>query len=277
MVSAVAWVLGLLDAVGSEPKGSDLRQCPAHPDSSPSLSLGVGDEQQVLLYCHAGCATEDVLAALQISFVQLHRAPPYSPTSHVRSRQIAIAFPPLRVQSHGGPGWRGFRLESLHQYGDHVLERWRHPATGAKELYWSTVDADGVLIPGLRDEYGNRVRTADLPLYLERDIRMAVGAGETVVVVESESSVDALVRAGVTATTWAGGAARPNLIRLAQILDGAGVLLVPDNDVAGLEAARLIWRALEPLTSRLECILPSPGQDARDLLMAAGAEVFRID
>jgi hypothetical protein len=29
---------GLLDAVGSQPPGSSLRQCPAHPDTHPSLS-----------------------------------------------------------------------------------------------------------------------------------------------------------------------------------------------------------------------------------------------
>jgi len=278
MVNAYAWVHALLDVVGSEPKGAHLRQCPAHPDRTPSLSLAIGDQGQVLIYCHAGCRTEDVLRALRISFVQLRRPPQRSPAEHVRSRQVRVAFPPLAASGPGGPGPRGLhglRLESLHEYGDHVLERWRHPASGAKELFWSTVDDHGVLIPGLRDRDGAKVRIADLPLYLEKDIRMAVAADEPIVVVESESSVDALVTAGVTATTWAGGAARPNLTRLAEVLTGARVLLVPDHDPAGLACARWIWVALAPVAARLESSLPAPGEDARDLLRAAGPERFR--
>lgn len=41
-------------------------QCPAHEDRNPSLSL-TAIEGQVLLHCHAGCQTDDVLAALNLT------------------------------------------------------------------------------------------------------------------------------------------------------------------------------------------------------------------
>jgi 5S rRNA maturation endonuclease (ribonuclease M5) len=41
-------------------------QCPAHEDRSPSLSV-TQIEGQALIHCHAGCQTEDVLAALNLS------------------------------------------------------------------------------------------------------------------------------------------------------------------------------------------------------------------
>lgn len=39
--------------------------CPAHNDKNPSLSLADGSDGRLLLYCHAGCAYDDVRAALR--------------------------------------------------------------------------------------------------------------------------------------------------------------------------------------------------------------------
>src|SRR5215218_5209055 len=40
--------------------------CVSHrPDSDPSLSITKGDEQPVVVHCHAGCTQEDVIAALK--------------------------------------------------------------------------------------------------------------------------------------------------------------------------------------------------------------------
>jgi hypothetical protein len=46
-------------------------QCPAHDDSTPSLSLR-GIETQALMHCHGGCATVDVLAALDLVLADLY-------------------------------------------------------------------------------------------------------------------------------------------------------------------------------------------------------------
>jgi hypothetical protein len=53
--------------------GSDRAQalCPSHQDRNPSLSIKVADGGQTLLYCWAGCRTEDVLAAVGIHFSDL--------------------------------------------------------------------------------------------------------------------------------------------------------------------------------------------------------------
>ena len=46
-------------------------RCPAHEDRSPSLSVREGGDGRVLVYCHAGCCTEDVVAAIGLSMRDL--------------------------------------------------------------------------------------------------------------------------------------------------------------------------------------------------------------
>ena len=45
--------------------------CPAHSDREPSLSIGLGDEGQVLLTCFAGCSLEQIVEAMGITVADL--------------------------------------------------------------------------------------------------------------------------------------------------------------------------------------------------------------
>ena len=45
------------------PKGSS--HCPAHDDRHPSLSVGPGRDEKVLVHCHAGCSQDAVITALR--------------------------------------------------------------------------------------------------------------------------------------------------------------------------------------------------------------------
>lgn len=45
-------------------------RCPAHEDSSPSLSVRLTDDR-VLIHCFAGCAPDDILAAVGLSWRDL--------------------------------------------------------------------------------------------------------------------------------------------------------------------------------------------------------------
>jgi hypothetical protein len=46
-------------------------RCPAHDDGNPSLSINTGDDGRALVKCHAGCKSDDVLAALGLTMVDL--------------------------------------------------------------------------------------------------------------------------------------------------------------------------------------------------------------
>ncbi len=45
--------------------------CPAHHDRTPSLSISQGEDGRLLLFCHAGCRFEDIVAAAGIGSVRL--------------------------------------------------------------------------------------------------------------------------------------------------------------------------------------------------------------
>ncbi len=52
-------------ALGGRRAGATwMARCPAHDDSSPSLSISAGTNGKVLVRCHAGCDQRDVIAAL---------------------------------------------------------------------------------------------------------------------------------------------------------------------------------------------------------------------
>jgi len=48
-----------------------MARCPAHEDRKASLSIAAGDDGRVLLHCHAGCQTADVVAAMGLRLADL--------------------------------------------------------------------------------------------------------------------------------------------------------------------------------------------------------------
>ena len=57
-----------LDGVRETGHGKYIARCPAHDDRSPSLAVRHCGDGRVLLHCFAGCETEDVLAAVGLTF-----------------------------------------------------------------------------------------------------------------------------------------------------------------------------------------------------------------
>src|SRR5258708_37320867 len=48
--------------------------CPAHADRQPSLSIGLGEQGQVLLKCFAGCSLECIVEAMGLTITDLFPA-----------------------------------------------------------------------------------------------------------------------------------------------------------------------------------------------------------
>jgi hypothetical protein len=52
-------------------------RCPAHGDKKPSLSVRIGDDERVLLHCHAGCPIDEVVSRLGLELSDL-----FAPGNH---------------------------------------------------------------------------------------------------------------------------------------------------------------------------------------------------
>ncbi len=259
---AAEWFTALLDAVGSQPIGKSPRQCPGHRDEHPSLTVDAGDDGRALIHCHVGCDYRKILKALHCPAGVLYTPPPVSPVEYSTRFCQDLVFPKVELRS-GSLRDRGYRLDRVHDYGGWRLERWRNGA-GGKELVWFTRDTHGAMIPGLLG-----TPLSALPLYREPDIAIAEAAGEIVLIVESESSVDALV--GWYATTWAGGANAVQIEVLTRVLGGyRNIVVIPDNDDAG----RQCLRRLDGADLAPHVLMPPAGEDARDLYQRLGPDEF---
>ncbi len=191
---------------------------PAHKrgDKRPSLSVGVGGDGRVLLYCHGGCSVEDICTAIGITTADLFDRGPHG--GAIRR------FPMI-----GADGSR----RAIHVRED--------TATG-KLLHWEQANGKRGL---------NGTPLADLPLYRLPDL-LASEPGSTVYVTEGETAADALSEHGLLAVGTATGAAViPSAENLAP-LRGHRVILWADNDDQGAahmdaiaaclgQGSRLVW------------------------------------
>jgi hypothetical protein len=69
-------------------RGRFMARCPAHDDSSPSLSIREGRNGRVLVRCFAGCALDTVLDAAGLRMANLFAGPPPSPEQRRTAQQL---------------------------------------------------------------------------------------------------------------------------------------------------------------------------------------------
>lgn len=228
--------------------GGSAATCPAHEDHAPSLSIGQRrDRDGVLIQCHAGCQTDDVLAVLGLTPADLFDNP-REPGTRPDGRPRTVATYPYTDED-GTLLFEKVRMEPK------TFRQRRPEGTG---WTWSLGDVPRVL-------------------YALPDVLAAVDAGEPVYVAEGEKDADALARAGVTATTWTEGAWKPDQRpkwrpAYTETLRGAHVLIVRDRDETGRHTAATIAALLEPVAASVAVVEPNQGKDAADHL-AAGLTV----
>lgn len=231
MSAAYRRLVDALDARGFRGRANGRQadyQCPAHDDRNPSLSVTATDDR-VLVKCHGGCETQDVLAALGLSLSDLYD----EPRANGARREVEFYS---YTDEQGAPLFEVVRFEPKDF-------RQRTP-DGA----WS--------IKGVR-----RV------LYRLPAVLAAIERGEKIWVAEGETDVHALERAGVVATCNPAGAGKWR-DEYAETLRGADVVVVQDCDKPGREHAAEVARSLEGVAASVGVVEAAVGKDAADHLAA---------
>lgn len=241
-------LLGRLDGVKGTGENAWAARCPAHADTNPSLSIGIGEGGRILLCCHAGCTQQAVADALNLKFSDLSGNGHAQPARPVPARPAtkAKAMPP-----------RKSAIVASYPYcnakGELVYEVLRMEP---KDFRQRRPDGNGGWIPNLKDTPRLLYRLPQL---------MAADPEQLVFISEGERDVDSLRDIGLTATTNSGGALKWSKLSDDSALEGRRVVILPDRDEPGRKhavdvATRLHGRAAEVRIVELD----GEGKDVSD-------------
>ena len=230
-------VLYALETAGSSPRRSGdswTARCPAHDDSTPSLSISEGDDSRVLLHCQAGCTLDAVLSALGLD--------------------VADLFPPKQPNPRDG-------IVAVYDYTDE-----------AGVLLFQVVRKEGHSFFQRRpDGHGgwvNNLGKTPRVLYQLPEVLAAVAARSTVFVAEGEKDVEALRQAGEHATCNPMGAGKWRPEHARALHGAAEVIVVADRDEPGRDHAQKVAASLTGHVDHVVIAEAAAGKDAFDHLGA---------
>lgn len=213
-------------------------QCPAHEDRAPSLSIGPRrDGNGVVLNCHAGCATEEVVSALGITLQDLFDEP-----LEKRERPQVVAEYPY-PDEHGEVLYVVRRLEPGYDGERKTFRQFRPDGTAG--------------VKGIR-----RV------LYRLPDVLAMAQAGGTVLVVEGEKDVENLAAIGCVATCNVGGAGKWNDDYARHFQGAAEVIVIADRDDPGRKHAATVADSVQRAGIPVRVLEAAKGKDVSDHLAA---------
>lgn len=240
-------ILRRLDGV----KGYDGKytaRCPAHGDKHQSLSVSVGKDGRVLLHCHTGCSTEDIVSSMGLSMKDLFTE--------------GTAFP--RYDPPKGQDKAQFEREHIYPGGQLKKVIMRKP-DGGKYGCWYHLEG-GKWVKGR-----NGVTP---PLFTVAPLEGVV------FVVEGEKDVNTLQSLGFSSASGADGAG-PGKWRnhYTEQLRGLHVCVLGDNDKVGRDFATETCKALHGEAASVRLLdlskvwleIPEHG-DVTDMVVALGSE-----
>lgn len=218
--------------------------CPAHDDTTPSLSIDEGDDGRLLLKCHASCTIDEICAAMRITKSELF------PARQDRSSPMGKIMKMYDYVDEGGK--LQFQVVRL---APKAFRQRKPTENGGWD--WSVKDVRVVL-------------------YKLPEVRAAAEHSGTVYIVEGEKDADNCLMRGLIATTNAMGAGKWKKEHSDQVAGAGRVVILPDNDVAGIQHAVEIASALRGQVKDLRVVRLPPQlgehavKDVSDYFAAGG-------
>lgn len=235
-------LLLLLRGVRKVGNGSYTALCPGHRDTKPSLSISEADGR-VLIQCFAGCKLVDVLKPLDLEPRDLFLNDDRFQSEH---REI----------------------EAIYQYTDAANKPFEVIRTKPKGFYQRRSDGNS--------GYVNNLKGIVPTLYHQDKLMQATDSGKAVFIVEGEKDADRLWSLGLVATTNPMGAGKW-LDAYAEALEGADLVIIPDNDNPGRKHASRVAVSCFGVADRIRILkLPDLNgcsvKDVSDWLEAGGGK-----
>lgn len=211
--------------------------CPAHADKQASLTITKG-RKCTLFHCHAGCTLDSILSAAGLdkkdtfydSEPQKANWKAYIESREKRKIEAIYNY----VSCNGGYAFTKIRLEGKKLlYG--ILENERF-------TYGLPRDTPR---KSLKAIYGN-----------VKALNKAITEGKPIFIPEGEKDVDTLTKQGYTAFTY--GGVNDWQKDFADIVKGADVVILADNDNPGITVANTILQDIQPVVKSAKIVIPMP-------------------
>ena len=225
--------------------------CPCHHDNQASLSIKDAGTK-ILIHCHAGCSTADILNAVGLSEADL--------------------FPEKSISQPGKEPWQqyvekqiGKKIDKVYDYvdpdGNYIYSKIRFTP---KDFRIGIIE-NGRFKFGLGGKERKKAKafyTPDLPGF-----RQAVSRGETVYYAEGEKDVDTLFNHGMYAVTcgsstdWSSG--------IHDLFKDANLIIFSDNDTQGQKLSTKIQNEVKHIARKASVVIPCtdiPKGDVSDYL-----------
>lgn len=181
--------------------------CPAHNDHNPSLSIRI-ERDKLLLHCHAGCRHKDILDAVGLTESDLFAK------NEFQTRTVVEVIKYPYVDENG----EVIYIKERYNYSDNT-----------KSFAFNKPDgSNGV----------NGVRRVPFNL-------SGIMDASTIYFVEGEKCAQALIDAGLAATTLDSGSNSKWDTSFNQFFYGKNVIIIPDNDAPGKNYAIKILNNLQ--------------------------------
>lgn len=200
----------LLTNVRQTAPGRWQARCPAHEDKRASLSVAAGEDGRILLKCHAGCELGDIVSALGLKASDLFQEHD-KPEPKARKAKAKIVATYDYQNAAGELVYQSVRYEPK----DFRLRRpdgdgWQWKMDGIERIPYQLP----MCLAHIQDQKG-------------------------IFIVEGEKDALKLREMGLVATTNAGGAEKWEPA-MSELLAGAHMVIIPDNDKPGWNHAALV-------------------------------------
>ncbi len=212
--------------------------CPAHQDKNPSLSATL-KANRILVNCQAGCKTEDVLKLKGLILADLFLDSNHRPEDN--KQKTLVATFPYEYEA----GKEAYQIRRFDKgNGNKTFEAWHK--------------RDEQYVSGMGDYKGKPI------LYHQPEIPGWIAAARRIYIPEGERKADLIISKGGAATTSPFGAGR-NKWRpeFSEVLSGAEVVILPDNDKPGHDFAQDKAASLHGVAKSVK-ILELPGLPEKD-------------
>lgn len=250
--------------IDAKPSGRNMWKacCPAHDDNRESLSISVGNNGSIVLKCHAGCDTRDILDRMGLRFSDLYPDkdnPDYISYKPAMKRANTVTTSRKPTSSYSFD-FNNVVATYTYRNGTRKLR------DGNKQFFWQHLEGDG-----WKPKRGN----APHILYV------AGNPQDTLFIVEGEKDCDTMARLGFYAVSPENGAGGKSkwLADYNQDIKGMSVMIIPDNDDVGRDFANSIADSIQAVAKDvrvldLRAVWPEAKnhQDVSDMVKALGDE-----